>query len=111
MPALVEATVARDLVLIRSHLAAEAESRIRYASPHLFANCTGVCLMWSMVVTSPSARGDAEPIGRCMLTDTLALLEVARPSCDSIEAPTGAANGRDRSGARAWRSPTTRPWA
>jgi len=77
MIALVEAIVVRDFMLIRSHLAAEAEGRIRYASPDLFPSCTVVCLMWSMVVTSPSARGDAESLPRCMLTDTLALLQVA----------------------------------
>lgn len=77
MPAFTEAIVARDLLLIRSHLAAEAESHLPYPSPGLIASCTVVCLMWSMVVTSPSAGGGAESIARCMLIDTLALLQVA----------------------------------
>lgn len=78
MPALVEAVTIKDLLSIRDLLEREAEGRLRYASPGLAASCTMVCLMWSVVLTS-AAPGieDAESIARCMLVDTLALLENA----------------------------------
>lgn len=77
MPALAEAIVARDLLLIRNFLAAEAKGHLPYASPGLVASCTMVCLIWSIIVTSTGTREDAESTARCMVADTLALLRVA----------------------------------
>lgn len=78
MPALVEAVTIKDLLSIRDLLEREAEGRLRYASPGLAAICTMVCLMWSVVLTSadPGVE-DAESIARCILVDTLMLLENA----------------------------------
>lgn len=77
MPALVEAVVARDLLLIRDLLADEVNSHLRYTSPGLIASCTMVWMMWSFIVISASTRGDAESVARCMLVDALALLQAA----------------------------------
>ncbi|MDN5688693.1 MAG: hypothetical protein L0G94_18740 [Brachybacterium sp.] len=78
MPVLVEAVTVKDLLSIRDLLGWEAEGHLQYASPGLAASCTMVCLMWSVVLTSASPGiEDAESIARCMLVDTLALLENA----------------------------------
>lgn len=77
MPALVEAVTIKDLLSIRDLLEREAEGRLRYASPGLAASCTMVCLMWSVVLTSAPGVEGAENIARCMLVDTLTLLENA----------------------------------
>jgi len=77
MPAVVEAVTAGDLLSLRDRLVEEVEERLmRDASLGLLSGCTMVCLMWQAVLVATVPKGDeADSIARCMLVDTLALLE------------------------------------
>lgn len=79
MPAFAEAVTAGDLLSLRDRLVEEVEEcLVRDASPGLRSGCTMVCLMWQAVLVATVPKGEeADSIARCMLVDTLALLEEA----------------------------------
>lgn len=76
MPAVANAVAAGDLLAIRDLLAEEIEDLLGHTSPGMRPGCTMVCLMWQAVLVATVPRGkEAQSIARCMLVDTLALLE------------------------------------
>src|SRR5699024_797986 len=75
MPAVADAVTAGDLLSLRDRLVEEVEERLmRVSSSRLRSGCTMVCLMWQAVLVATAPK-EADSIARCMLIDTLALLE------------------------------------